>query len=326
MNIINKNSSLIYFLYFILITGFLGKQVFHFFLLGIKGTPYSIYISQLNGISDILVTTEPVYFFIAKALQITGIPAFLVLTIISQTIFASLLYLFLKIGQNFSQKQQIAIIIMASFSFIFISFSESIIRQGVGIFFFTMFLFSNQQKKWIYILLAIFSHNIFGVIGYFYLLIEAIFRTKSKNQLFIFLLFLLVSCIFVKDFLLIISELTSRASYIEYFTSESNFRYDFLFVMILYNASLVIIKLYLKNKNKNKNKNTKLIVQKLLILGISAVLLQLSFLGMPYFDRVIYIPLVYMPIILAILFSKPKYILFLVTLGWVVVNLFYMSL
>lgn len=320
MNLINKNISTNN-LYFFALLGFFFYQITQLYFKGFSGIPSSIYIENFDGKAPISVSTEPIYFLIIYALKSIGLSGSFALPIIIQSIYAAILYLFLKIAEPFQYKQKVAIIIMAAFSFMIISLSESILRQGIGFIFFTMFIFSNQKNKFIYILFAVLSHNIYGVFFVTYLFLEQFLKAKISTKL-AFIITIILLIIFAKDFFNWLAHLTLRDSYKEYFAliDYKNFRYDFLIILSIYSLTLFTINLYIKEKNIN------LVIEKILILSLSAIIIQLAFFGMPFMDRIIYIPLMFVPIIIAIIFSKPKYLLCITSFCWVSVNLVYMTI
>lgn len=92
MTSVNKNSLLTNVIYLFLLIGFLYYQIIQVFLRGTEGIASSIYISTLLGVDHISVSTEPIYFFISSVLHAIGVPASLVVMLISQTIYGWLLY------------------------------------------------------------------------------------------------------------------------------------------------------------------------------------------------------------------------------------------
>tara|TARA_B110000967_G_scaffold209987_2_gene269248 strand:+ start:11072 stop:12061 length:990 start_codon:yes stop_codon:yes gene_type:complete len=303
--------------YFLLFFGFLFYQIIQIYLKGVHHIPSSMYLLSLQGLSPISVSTEPIYFIIAHSLKAV-LPLESVLPIISQIIFGSLLYMFLKIAEPFSNEKKKLILILAAFSFITISNSEAIIRQGLGMIFFSVFLFSEYRIKWLYLILAILSHNVFGIVAVFFILSELVLKIRINIKSITAFFLLVFLSLYIQKILYWLSEITNRTAYLDYSRAVIDFKYQFLAAMLF--CGLLAGFHYFNQKNIA----IRLISWKILVLTFSIIVMQFAFSGFPFIDRLIYIPLIYLPFLICMFSIRPKFFAYIGYASFIVVNLIYM--
>ena len=321
MILLNKEKLITNTVYFLLFFGFLAYQIIQIYLKGVDHIPSSIYLDTLKGLKDITVTTEPIYFIITNVLIFFGVPLVAILPIISQIIFGLLLYSFLIAAEPLSHEKKRIILLLTAFSFITIANSEAIIRQGIGMVFFTAFLFSERKTKWLHLILAILAHNVFAVVGIFYILLSEVLKGKINFKFLTSSFLLVFISLFIQKILNWLGHLTNRTGYLDYSTNSPFIDFNYNFLAALLFCGLIAGFNYLSQKNPE----IKLISWKVLVLNFSVIVMQFAFAGFPFLDRLIYIPLIYLSFVICMFPLRPKFITYVGYALWILVNVIYMT-
>lgn len=247
---------------------------------------------------------EPVFYNFFFSIYDYGFNISTTISIISILIFTTFIYLsnFL-VSDKF--KYSIVFLFTISISFVTLFISQSIIRQGLGCIFFSLFiLFRKNKISLLYYLLSIITHNI-------YLIYIFTFFTRSIFYFSILIIIMFLASIYYVQILEFFGRFRMGV-YFERGHRQVGVRYDFILFSFIPFAYFYI-KLFLSNITNNNFKISLLDQESLnFYFKIFIVLTSISFIfrDFPDHDRFFIILWVYIPIIMTFVTSRIEYLIF----------------